>query len=103
VLDPQHRVFLECAWHALENAGYAPGATAEPIGLFAGSGYNTWLREVLLPAGESLEGSAGFHLVTGNDKDFLATQAAYRLDLKGPAVTVQTACSTSLVAVAQAI
>ena len=84
VLDPQHRVFLECAWHALEDAGHAPGATADAIGLFAGSAYNTWLREVLVPAGEDLAGSGGFHLVTGNDKDFLATQAAYRLDLRGP-------------------
>ncbi|KZD09516.1 hybrid non-ribosomal peptide synthetase/type I polyketide synthase [Oceanibaculum pacificum] len=103
VLDPQHRVFLECAWHALENAGYAPGATRDVVGLFAGSGHNTWLREMLLPAGESLEGSSGFHLITGNDKDFLATQTAYRLDLTGPAVAVQTACSTSLVAVAMAV
>jgi amino acid adenylation domain-containing protein/non-ribosomal peptide synthase protein (TIGR01720 family) len=103
ILDPQHRVFLECAWHALEDAGYAPGAIRDPVGLFAGSGYNTWLREVLVPAGEDLAGSGGFHLVTGNDKDFLATQAAYRLDLKGPAMAVQTACSTSLVAVAMAV
>ncbi len=103
VLDPQHRVFLECAWHALEDAGYAPGRADAPIGLFGGSGYNTWLREVLVPAGESLHGSGGFHLVTGNDKDFLTTQAAYRLNLKGPAVTIQTACSTSLVAIVQAV
>ncbi|SME90667.1 non-ribosomal peptide synthase domain TIGR01720/amino acid adenylation domain-containing protein [Tistlia consotensis] len=103
VLDPQHRVFLECAWHALEDAGYAPGASRGRIGLFAGSAYNTWLREVLVPAGEDLAGSGGFHMVTGNDKDFLATQTAYRLDLRGPALAVQTACSTSLVAVALAV
>ncbi len=103
ILDPQHRVFLQCAWHALEHAGYAPGKVEASIGLFAGSGYNTWLREMLVPAGEQLSGSGGFHLITGNDKDFLASQVAYRLDLKGPVVNVQTACSTSLVAVAMAV
>nr|BAW32334.1 hybrid cis-AT polyketide synthase - nonribosomal peptide synthetase [Microcystis aeruginosa NIES-87] len=103
ILDPQHRVFLECAWHALEHAGYAPKATDRSIGLFASSGQNTWLHDVLLPAGETITGSTGFHLLTANDKDFLASQAAYRLDLKGPVVTIQTACSSSLVAVSMAI
>jgi len=103
ILDPQHRVFLECAWHALEHAGYAPKATDRSIGLFASSGQNTWLHDVLLPAGETITGSTGFHLLTANDKDFLASQVAYRLDLKGPVVMIQTACSSSLVAVSMAI
>lgn len=108
VLDPQHRVFLECAWHALEDAGYAPKGSARDrsgmaIGLFAGCGYNSWLNRVLVPSGEEVSGSAGYHLVASNDKDFLATQAAFRLDLKGPVMSVQTACSSSLVAVAMAV
>jgi acyl transferase domain-containing protein/NAD(P)-dependent dehydrogenase (short-subunit alcohol dehydrogenase family)/acyl carrier protein len=98
-LDPQHRLFLQVCWHALESAGIDPERSAHAIGLFAGAGYNTWLSEILLAAGESLAGSGGFHLVTANDKDFLATQAAYRLNLSGPAMTIQSACSTSLVAV----
>ncbi|WJJ95035.1 beta-ketoacyl synthase N-terminal-like domain-containing protein [Neopusillimonas aromaticivorans] len=73
------------------------------VGVFAGCSHNTWLREVLVPAGENIQGSAGFHAITANDKDFLATQIAYRLNLSGPAVTVQSACSTSLIAVAQAV
>ncbi|MGJ8547339.1 MAG: amino acid adenylation domain-containing protein [Sulfitobacter sp.] len=102
LMDPQHRLFLECAWHALEDAGQVP-RSGQSTGVFAGSGYNTWLNEVLRPAGETLTGSAGFHAVTANEKDFLATQTAFRLDLRGPAVSVQTACSTSLVAVTQAV
>jgi amino acid adenylation domain-containing protein len=98
-LDPQHRLFLQTCWHALESAGIDPERCAHAIGLFAGAGYNTWLSEILLAAGESLAGSGGFHLVTANDKDFLATQVAYRLNLSGPAMTIQSACSTSLVAV----
>ncbi|MBC2768956.1 non-ribosomal peptide synthetase/type I polyketide synthase [Pusillimonas minor] len=100
LLDPQHRLFLEGVWNAFEDAGEIPGGH---VGVFAGCGHNTWLKEVLAPAGENLEGSAGFHAITANDKDFLATQVAYRLDLTGPAVTVQSACSTSLIAVSQAV
>ncbi|WP_158238496.1 non-ribosomal peptide synthetase/type I polyketide synthase [Pollutimonas subterranea] len=100
LLDPQHRLFLEGAWNAFEDAAEIPGGN---IGVFAGCSHNTWLREVLVPGGETLGGPAGFHAITANDKDFLATQVAYRLNLSGPAVTVQSACSTSLVAVAQAV
>ncbi|WP_415401830.1 amino acid adenylation domain-containing protein [Tateyamaria sp. SN3-11] len=102
LMDPQHRLFLECVWHALEDAGHAPRQGAN-TGVFAGAGYNTWLNEVLRPAGHSITGAAGYHAVTANEKDFLATQTAFRLDLRGPAVSVQTACSTSLVAVIQAV
>lgn len=98
-LDPQHRILLECAWQAMEDAGYDPGRTGGPVGVFAGAGLNTYLHGVLHPDGALPDGSAAYHELTGNDKDFLATQIAYRLDLRGPAVAVQTACSTSLVAV----
>ena len=103
LLDPQHRVFLECSWEALESAGYPGRGAGNDCGVFAGCGMNRWVKDVLVPAGETTEGSAAFHLATANEKDFLATQTAYRLNLTGPAITIQTACSTSLVAIANAV
>ena len=100
LLDPQQRVFLECAYHALEHAGYAPGEEPQQIAVFAGSGTNEYLRH-LFPDGPAFS-TEGFNAATGNGKDFLASRTAYLLNLTGPAVSVQTACSTSLVAVALA-
>ncbi|MFF4159222.1 beta-ketoacyl synthase N-terminal-like domain-containing protein [Streptomyces sp. NPDC001678] len=99
LLDPQHRVFLECAWEALESAGVDPGRFEGRIGVFAGSSLNSYLLFNIAGNREILD-STGIHraLIAG-DKDFLATRAAYKFDLKGPALTVQTACSTSLAAV----
>ncbi len=100
IMDPQHRHFLECAWEALENAGHPPARFDGAIGVFGGSGFNAYMPYNLLPNRQFVE-SVGFFLVrhTGNDKDFLTTRVSYLLDLRGPAVNVQTACSTSLVAV----
>ncbi|HEY0552880.1 MAG TPA: type I polyketide synthase, partial [Thermoanaerobaculia bacterium] len=98
VLDPQHRVFLECAWEALEDAGCDPARPAGRIGLWAGSGPSSYLLANLLPNAAALERLGGFQVMLLNDRDFFATRAAYKLDLKGPAALVQTACSTSLVA-----
>ncbi|MBM0259385.1 type I polyketide synthase, partial [Micromonospora sp. 4G55] len=98
-LDPQHRLLLECAWHALEHAGYDPSRHPGRIGLFAGSGRSTYLLDHLSSHPE-LTSTIGEHqLSISNDKDFLLSRVAYKLDLTGPAVTVATACSTSLVAV----
>ncbi len=99
VMDPQHRHFLECAWEALEDAGHVPSRFAGSIGVFGGSGHNAYMPYNLL-TNPKLMASMGFFLVrhTGNDKDFLTTRVSYLLDLKGPSVNVQTACSTSLVA-----
>ncbi|HKP76876.1 MAG TPA: aminotransferase class III-fold pyridoxal phosphate-dependent enzyme, partial [Longimicrobiaceae bacterium] len=98
VTDPQHRVFLECAWSALEDAGIDPSRTDEAIGVYAGSGYSGHLARVL--AHPELGGELGQVLpVLANDKDFLATRVSYKLGLRGPSVAVQTACSTSLVAI----
>lgn len=96
ILDPQHRVFLECAWEALENAGRT--GEGEPVGVFAGAGINTYVLQ-LLGNSEVVRSVGDYQLMLGNDKDFLATRAAYKLNLRGPSVTVQTACSTSLAAV----
>jgi phthiocerol/phenolphthiocerol synthesis type-I polyketide synthase E len=99
VMDPQHRVFLECAWEALEDAGCDPRRRPGRIGVWAGSGASSYLVANLLPARERLQAMGALQVLLLNDRDFLATRAAYALDLKGPGVSVQTACSTSLVAV----
>ncbi len=104
VMDPQHRHFLECAWEALEDAGHDPERFAGAIGVFAGSGHNAYFARNLL-SNPSLVRNVGPFLLrhTGNDKDFMTTRASYLLDLRGPSVNVQTACSTSLVAVHLAV
>ncbi|WP_454694303.1 type I polyketide synthase [Achromobacter aegrifaciens] len=101
-IDPQHRLFLECAWSALEHAGYDPQRYPGEIGVYAGTGANVYLMKYLLPR-HALEGRTDIAnllgLMSGNMADALATRVAYKLNLRGPAVTVQTACSTSLMAV----
>jgi glutamate-1-semialdehyde aminotransferase/3-oxoacyl-(acyl-carrier-protein) synthase/acyl carrier protein len=97
LLDPQHRLFLECAWAALEDAGHLGGGQ-EAVGVFAGADANTYLHS-LQADGRALAGVDPFQLLLSSDKDYLATRTAYELDLRGPAVTVQSACSTSLAAV----
>ena len=100
IMDPQHRHFLECAWEALEDAGLPPQRFSGSIGVFAGSGMNTYLIHNLLRNRELFESAGLFELKqTGNDKDVLATRVSYQFDLRGPSINVQTACSTSLVAV----
>jgi acyl transferase domain-containing protein len=100
IMDPQHRIFLECAWEALEDAGHAPEEFEGSIGVYAGSGMNSYMIHNLL-TNPLLVASAGLFLIrqTGNDKDVLATRVSYELNLHGPSISVQTACSTSLVAV----
>ncbi len=100
VMDPQHRKFIECAWNALEDAGHTPASVNRNIGVYAGAGMHWYLlRNVLGHA--DLVREMGEFLVrhTGNDKDFLATRVSFHLNLLGPGLNVQTACSTSLVAV----
>lgn len=100
-MDPQIRVFLECAWSALESAGYDAKQYDGRIGVFAGCGFSTYLTANLLPNIELMRSSGGplSSLGAFNDRDSLATLVSYKFDLTGPAVTVQTFCSTSLVAV----
>ena len=97
LMDPQHRVFLECAWHALEDAGYDGERYPGRIGLYAGVGINTYLHHAGVEQVQALAGR--YQAFIGNDKDFVPTRVSYKLDLKGPSINVQTACSTSLVAV----
>lgn len=104
LMDPQHRHFLECAWGALESGGLIPGRFAGSIGIFGGCGANTYMLHNLLTNTRLVEQLGWFLLRhTGNDKDFFTNNVAYRLDLQGPAVNVQTACSTSLVAIHLAV
>jgi acyl transferase domain-containing protein/thioesterase domain-containing protein len=100
IMDPQHRVFLECAVEALEQAGHAPKLFPGSIGVFAGCGMNAYFVNNVL-ANPALVRQVGLFLLrhTGNDRDFLPSFVSYKLDLRGPSVAVQTACSTSLVAV----
>lgn len=102
LMDPQQRIFLEIAWEAMERAGYAPSKYEGPIGVFAGVRYNTYYTHNVIPNDGLIENVGRFQVITLNDKDYVATRTAYSLDLKGPAVNVQSACSTSLVAIAQA-
>ncbi|WP_437715401.1 amino acid adenylation domain-containing protein [Sorangium sp. So ce448] len=95
--DPQHRLFLECAWEALEDAGYDAQRYPGSIGVFAGASMSTYLLGALARSGGAPEGL--LKLAIGGLSDFLTTRLAYKLDLRGPSVSVQTACSTSLVAV----
>ncbi|VXC98800.1 type I polyketide synthase [Sphingomonas sp. AX6] len=100
IMDPQHRHFLECSWEALENAGHVPHRFGGAIGVFAGSGHNAYMPYHLL-TNRKLVRDVGLFLLrhTSNDKDFLTTRVSYLLNLTGPSINVQTACSTSLVAV----
>ncbi len=100
IMDPQHRHFLEVSWEALENAGHVPETFGGSIGVFGGSGHNAYMPYNLMTNPKLMQ-SVGFFMVrhTGNDKDFLTTRVSYLLNLKGPSVNVQTACSTSLVAI----
>lgn len=100
-LDPQQRFFLECAWEALENAGYDPSGVPKRVGVYAGALVNTYLlyRLTIEKMPLSLDFSSFLETLIASDKDFLATRTSYKLNLKGPSLTVQTACSTGLVAV----
>ncbi|HYX25953.1 MAG TPA: amino acid adenylation domain-containing protein, partial [Thermoanaerobaculia bacterium] len=96
--DPQHRLFLECAFHALESAGYDPARYPGAIGVYAGVSANMYLLKNVLATPGALRAGGANQAMLGGDKDFLATRLSYKLNLRGPSFTVQTACSTSLVA-----
>jgi acyl transferase domain-containing protein len=96
ITDPQHRVFLETAWQALEDAGYS--GYGDRIGVYAGVSINSYYFQMTSHPG-LIESVGGYQLMLGNDKDFISSRVAYKLNLRGPAVVVQTACSTSLAAV----
>jgi amino acid adenylation domain-containing protein/FkbH-like protein len=108
IMDPQQRVFLELAWEAMERSGYTPETHPQRIGIYAGAYFDTYLLTNLCTDREFLAnlipqiqvGSLQCEL--GNDKDYLATRVAFKMNLRGPAMTLQTACSTSMVAIIEA-
>jgi thioester reductase-like protein len=98
IMDPQHRLFLETTWEALEHAGYNPLLYPDLIGIYAGVSVNSYLLNNLIANPDLVEVVGPLQLSINNDKDFLTTLVAYKLNLRGPSITIQTACSTSLVA-----
>ena len=102
-IDPQQRHFMECTWEALEDGGYDPARYTESIGLYAGCLLNSYLLQNPNPYAYLNDPTQGFLNLISSDKDSLATRVAFKLNLRGPAMTVQTYCSTSLVAVHLAI
>lgn len=98
LMDPQQRLMLEVAWELLDTIGYSGGAGDQAVGVFAGAAMNTYLTNVVARSCDLLTYD-GIGFMVANDKDYLTTRISYKLGLKGPSVAVQTACSTSLVAV----
>lgn len=98
IMDPQQRLFLECAWETLERAGYVPEQYKGSIGVYAGSSTSGYLFN-LFPRRILLQSAADMSAMLGVEKDSLSTRVSYKLNLEGPSLAVQTACSTSLVAV----
>jgi acyl transferase domain-containing protein len=97
-MDPQQRVFLECAWHALENAGYHPERYRGSIGVYAGCAMSTYFHQLLRNPG-FLHLVGHLQALIGNDKDYLSTHVSYKLNLRGPSISIQSTCATSLVAI----
>ena len=102
-LEPAHRLFLECAWEALEDAGIDPARPGGAVGVYAGAGDSQYADRHISSRPELMAALGDFQLSVGSSKDFFAARAAYKLDLRGPAVSVQTGCSTSLVGVHLAV
>jgi len=103
ITDPQNRLFLETAWEALERSGHVPASFAGPIGVFGGKYNNTYFERNVATRPDLIEAFGAFNTMAANEKDYVATRAAFKLDLTGPAVSIHTACSTSLVAICAAV
>jgi acyl transferase domain-containing protein len=99
LMDPQHRLFLECAWQAMESSGHDAWSHPGRAAVFATAGKNTYLLFNLLENADWAHSDEVFQLLLGNEKDYLSSRVSYKLNLKGPSITVQSACSSSLVAV----
>ena len=104
LMDPQQRIFLELCWECLERGGYVPDAHPGPVGVFAGMYNATYFQRHVVDAPRpDRRSSATFQVMLANEKDYIATRVAHKLNLTGPAISVHTACSTSLVAICQAV
>ncbi|AQG80772.1 type I polyketide synthase [Spirosoma montaniterrae] len=103
LMDPQQRLFLEIAWETLEQTGYLTPKNTTQIGVFAGCGNNTYYLNNVRTRPDLIEQVGAFQVMSLNEKDYIASRTAYQLNLNGPAVSVYSACSTSLLAIAQAV
>lgn len=103
LMDPQHRIFLEICWECLERAGHVPEKYNAPIGVFAGMYNATYFQRHVSSHPEKIERLGEFPVMLSNEKDYITTRVAHKLGLTGPAVSIHTACSTSLVAISQAV
>lgn len=103
IMDPQHRLFLELAWECLERAGYAPDRTPGAVGIFGGVYGPSYLQRNVMANPKAMERAGDLQVLLTNDKDYAALRVAHKLNLKGPAVAIHSSCSTSLVAIAQAV
>ncbi len=101
-LDPQFRLLHECVWEGLEDAGYSPGTHRKPVALIAGAGFNEWWLFRAFASNMTTD-SESLEMATLTLRDYLCTLVSYKLGLTGPSTTIQTACSTSLVAIHQAV
>ncbi|WP_375773034.1 SDR family oxidoreductase [Archangium gephyra] len=99
LMDPQQRIFLECAVEALDHAGYDPERFTGAASVFASVSLSSYLIRALMRRPDLMESAGTFGLMVANDKDYVATRISHRLNLRGPSFTVQTACSSSLVAI----
>lgn len=99
IIDPQHRLFMECAWEALEDAGIDLDRTEDITGIYAGCGHNAYFTDNLSGDEELRKKIGDFNLMIGNSMDFLSSRIGYKLNLKGPMANVQTACSTSMTSI----
>ncbi|GAB3352639.1 amino acid adenylation domain-containing protein [Lysobacter tyrosinilyticus] len=103
LMDPQHRIFLELCWECMERAGHVPDATTVPVGVFAGTYHSTYLRRHVAAHPDLIDSVGAYQVILDNEKDYIATRIAHKLNLTGPAISMYTACSTSLVAICQAL
>ena len=102
LMDPQQRIFLELCWECLERGGHVPDAHDAPVGVFGGMYHATYFQRHLSMRPDLVDKLGAFQVMLANEKDFIATRVAHRLNLTGPAISMNTACSTSLVAICQA-
>ncbi|WP_426703027.1 amino acid adenylation domain-containing protein [Rhodanobacter sp. Col0626] len=102
LMDPQQRIFLELCWECMERGGYVPDAQDKPVGVFGGMHNATYFQRHVSSRPDLVDKLGAFQVMLGNEKDYLATRIAHKLNLTGPAISMNTACSTSLVAICQA-
>ncbi|WP_231427174.1 polyketide synthase [Pedobacter sp. Leaf250] len=103
LMDPQQRIFLEIAYEVLEKTGHLPSKADHKTGVFAGCGPNLYYENNVLAHPDKIETMGKLQVTTVNDKDYIASRTAYHLNLKGPAININSACSTSLLAILEAV